>query len=173
MLFRSAAIAAWLLSWAQTWTLAWVSERVAADLRVRTYAHMQTLSLDFFSGKRTGDLMSRVGSDTDRINNFLSLNLIDFFSDVLLVSLTAVVLVAMSPKLALVTLAPFPFVLWLVYSVRERLRRGFSRATIAWGDMTSVLADTIPGIRVVKAFAQEKREAARFRDANQIGRAHV
>ena len=161
-----AAIAAWLLSWAQTWTLAWVSERVAADLRVRTYAHMQTLSLDFFSGKRTGDLMSRVGSDTDRINNFLSLNLIDFFSDVLLVSLTAVVLVAMSPKLALVTLAPFPFVLWLVYSVRERLRRGFSRATIAWGDMTSVLADTIPGIRVVKAFAQEAREVERFRAAN-------
>ncbi|MFM8635367.1 MAG: ABC transporter ATP-binding protein [Planctomycetia bacterium] len=162
-----AAIAAWLLSWAQTWTLAWVSERVAADLRVRTYAHMQELSLDFFSGKRTGDLMSRVGSDTDRINNFLSLNLIDFFSDILLVMLTATVLVAMNPTLALLTLAPFPFVLWLVYSVRERLRRGFSRATIAWGDMTSVLADTIPGIRVVKAFAQESREIERFRAANE------
>jgi len=162
-----AAVVAWLLSWAQTWTLAWVSERVAADLRVRTYAHLQALSLDFFSGKRTGDLMSRVGSDTDRINNFLSLNLIDFFSNVLLVSLTALVLVAMNPTLALVTLAPFPFVLWLVYSVRERLRRGFSRATIAWGDMTSVLADTIPGIRVVKAFAQEHREVERFKAANE------
>ena len=162
-----AAVTAWLLSWAQTWTLAWVSERIAADLRVRTYAHMQALSLDFFSGKRTGDLMSRVGSDTDRINNFLSLNLIDFFSNVLLVSLTAVVLVVMNPTLALVTLAPFPFVLWLVYSVRERLRRGFSRATIAWSDMTSVLADTIPGIRVVKAFAQEHREVERFKAANE------
>ena len=161
-----AAVLAWLLSWARTWTLAWVSERIAADLRVKTYAHMQSLSLDFFSGRRTGDLMARVGSDTERINNFLSLNLIDFSSNCMLVVLTGIVLLALNPTLAAVTLLPFPFVLWLVYLVRERLRRGFSRATVAWGDMTSVLADTIPGIRVVKAFAQETREGERFAAAN-------
>jgi ATP-binding cassette subfamily B protein len=76
----AAALVAWLLSWAQTWVLAWVSERVAADLRVRTYSHMQGLSLDFFAAKRTGDLMSRISNDTDQINNFLSLNLISFLS---------------------------------------------------------------------------------------------
>ena len=161
-----AAIAAWVLSWARSWVLAWVSERVAADLRVRTYAHMQNLSLDFFSGKRTGDLITRVGSDTDRINTFLSVNLIEFVSNVMLVLLTAVVLVWMNPTLAIVTLAPFPFVVWLAYAVRYRLRRGFARASVAWADMTSVLADTIPGIRVVKAFAQEHREIDRFRTAN-------
>ncbi|MFM8702999.1 MAG: ABC transporter ATP-binding protein, partial [Planctomycetia bacterium] len=161
-----AAFAAWLLSWARSWVLAWVSERVAADLRVRTYAHMQNLSLDFFSGKRTGDLITRVGSDTDRINMFLSVNLIEFSSNVMLVLLTAAVLVWMNPTLAVVTLAPFPFVLWLAYAVRYRLRRGFARASVAWADMTSVLADTIPGIRVVKAFAQERREVGRFRAAN-------
>lgn len=161
-----AAVAAWLLSWARSWTLAWVSERIAADLRVKTYAHMQTLSLDFFSGKRTGDLMSRVGNDTDRINLFLSVNVIEFASNVMLVLLTAVVLVWINPWLALVTLAPFPLVVWLVYFVRTGLRRGFARATVAWADMTSVLADTIPGIRVVKAFAQEKREVERFVAAN-------
>ncbi|NDC63245.1 MAG: ABC transporter ATP-binding protein [Planctomycetia bacterium] len=162
----AAAIAAWLLSWARSWTLAWVSERVAADLRVRTYSHMQSLSLDFFSGKRTGDLMSRVGSETDRINNFLSVNLIEFSSNVMLVLLTAGVLVWMNPTLAVVTIAPFPLVVWLAYAVRYRLRRGFSRANVAWADMTSVLADTIPGTRVVKAFAQESREIDRFRAAN-------
>jgi len=162
----ASALAAWLLAWAQTWTLAWVSERVAADLRVRTYSHMQGLSLDFFASRRTGDLMSRVGTDTDRICNFLSVNLIDFSSDVTIVVLTAVAMLWISPRLALVTLAPFPLVLWLVYAVRERLRHGFSRANVAWADMTSVLADTIPGIRVVKAFAQEAREMQRFRVAN-------
>jgi ATP-binding cassette subfamily B protein len=161
-----AAILAWLLSWARSWTLAWVSERIAAGLRVKTYAHMQTLSLDFFSGKRTGDLMSRVGSDTDRINIFLSVNLIEFASDVMLVLLTAAVLIWINPWLALVTLAPFPLVVWLVYAVRKGLRRGFARASVAWADMTSVLADTIPGIRVVKAFAQEAREVDRFVAAN-------
>ncbi len=162
----AAALVAWLLSWAQTWVLAWVSERVAADLRVRTYSHMQMLSLDFFAGKRTGDLMSRISNDTDQINNFLSLNLISFLSDALLVLLTAAVLVWMNPPLALVTLAPFPLVVWLVYAVRERLHRGFSRSNIAWAEVASVLADTIPGIRVVKAFAQEAREIDRFRTAN-------
>jgi ATP-binding cassette subfamily B protein len=162
----AAAVAAWLLSWARSWVLAWVSERVAADLRVRTYAHMQNLSLDFFSGKRTGDLITRVGSDTDRLNLFLSVNLIEFSSNVMLVLLTAAVLVWMNPTLAVVTLAPFPFVVWLAYAVRYRLRRGFARASVAWADMTSVLADTIPGIRVVKAFAQERREIDRFRAAN-------
>jgi ATP-binding cassette subfamily B protein len=161
-----AAVAAWLLSWARSWTLAWVSERIAADLRVKTYAHMQTLSLDFFSGKRTGDLMSRVGSDTDRINIFLSVNVIEFASNVMLVLLTAAVLIWINPWLALVTLAPFPLVVWLVYAVRTGLRRGFARASVAWADMTSVLADTIPGIRVVKAFAQEAREVSRFTAAN-------
>jgi len=162
----AAAIAAWLLSWAQTWVLAWVSERVAADLRMRTYAHMQGLSLDFFAGKRTGDLMSRISSDTDQINNFLSINLISFLSDAMLVLLTAGVLLWMNPVLALVTLAPFPLVVWLVYGVRERLRRGFARSNIAWAEVSSVLADTIPGIRVVKAFAQETREIRRFGAAN-------
>jgi ATP-binding cassette subfamily B protein len=161
-----AALAAWLLSWARSWTLAWVSERIAADLRVQTYAHMQALSLDFFSGKRTGDLMSRVGDDTERINMFLSVNLIEFSSNVMLVLLTAVVLVWINPWLALVTLAPFPLVVWLVYAVRFRLRRGFARASVAWADMARVLADTIPGIRVVKAFAQESREVDRFVAAN-------
>ena len=163
----AAALAAWLLSWAQTWVLGWVSERIAADLRTRTYAHMQTLSLDFFQGKRTGDLMSRVGSDTDKINVFLSVNLIEFASNVMLLVLTATVLIWLNPLLAVLTLVPFPFVVWLIYAVRERLRRGFSRAAVAWSDMTSALADTIPGIRVVKAFAQERREIDRFVSANE------
>jgi ATP-binding cassette subfamily B protein len=162
----AAAVAAWLLSWAQTWTLAWVSERIAAGLRTRTYAHLQTLSLDYFQHMRTGDLIARVGSDTDKINIFLSVNLIEFASNVMLMVLTAAVLVWLNPPLALLTLVPFPFVLWLVYAVRERLRHGFGRASVAWSDMTSVLADTIPGIRVVKAFAQERREIDRFAAAN-------
>ena len=64
------------------------------------------------------------------------------------------------------TLVPFPLVVWLVYRVREQLTAGFSRGGRAWSEMTNVLTDTIPGIRVVKAFAQEPHEVARFRRAN-------
>jgi ATP-binding cassette, subfamily B, bacterial len=162
----AAAVVASLLGYGRTWILAWVSERITADLRIRTYAHVQSLSLDFFATRRTGDLISRIGSDTERLNNYLSISLIDFFSNILLVLFTAIVLFTISPLLAVMTLVPFPFVIWLVYSVRGRLQQGFSRSRIAWADMTSALADTIPGIRVVKAFAQEEREINRFRRAN-------
>ena len=57
----------WLLGWARTYVVAWVSERIAADLRNQTYAHLQRMSLEFFGGKRTGDLISRVSTDSDRI----------------------------------------------------------------------------------------------------------
>ena len=55
---------------------------------------------------------------------------------------------------------------WLISAVRSRLRNGFDKIGRVWGEVTSVLADTIPGIRVVKAFAQEERESKRFREAN-------
>jgi ATP-binding cassette subfamily B protein len=162
----AAALVAWLLSWARTYVLAWVFERISADLRNYTYAHLQRLSLEFFGGKRTGDLMARVSTDTERICNFLSLNLLDFVTDSLMMAMTAGVLFWIDPWLALATLLPFPFIGWLVSRVRERLRVGFLEAGRVWGEMTSVLADTIPGIRVVKAFAQEQREIERFRQAN-------
>ncbi|MBK5914373.1 ABC transporter [Rhodocyclus purpureus] len=161
-----AALVAWSLGWAKTYILALVSERIGADLRTTTYQHLQTLSLEYFGGKRTGDLMSRIGAESDRICVFLSLNLLDFATDVLMITMTAVILFSINPWLALVTLAPLPFIGWLIHNVRDRLRYGFEQVDRVWAEVTSVLADTIPGIRVVKAFAQEKREVARFKEAN-------
>ena len=110
--------------------------------------------------------MSRIGSGSDRICVFLSLHLLDFASDVLMIIMTGVILWSMNPWLAIMTLAPLPFIAWMIHLVRDRLRTGFEKIDRVWSEVTNVLADTIPGIRVVKAFAQEKREAARFRDAN-------
>ena len=161
-----AAIAAWLLGWGRTYTLAWVAERIAGDLRTAAFAHLQKLSLEFFGGKRTGDLISRLGSDTDRICFFLSVNFLDFAGDILMIVMTAGVLFKLDPALAAFTLLPLPFIGWLVHRVRDRLKRGFQHGGRAWSELTSVLADTIPGVRVVKAFAQERREIERFRRAN-------
>ena len=160
-------ILAWGLSWAKTYILALASERIAADLRTTTYEHLLRLSLEYFGGKRTGDLLSRVGSESDRIAVYLSLHLTDFASDVVMIVMTAVILFSMNPYLALITLVPLPFIGWMIHFVRYRLRTGFEKIDRVWGEVTNVLADTIPGIRVVKAFAQEQREAKRFREANK------
>jgi ATP-binding cassette subfamily B protein len=162
-----AAILAWALGWGKTYVLALVSERMGADLRSTTYEHLLKLSLEFFGGKRTGDLMSRIGSGSDRICVFLSLHLLDFLSDVLMIIMTGVILFTINPWLAFITLVPLPFIAWMIHVVRDKLRTGFEKIDRVWGEVTNVLADTIPGIRVVKAFAQEKREAVRFREANK------
>ena len=161
------ALLAWALGWAKTYILALASERIGADLRTSTYEHLLKLSLEYFGGRRTGDLMARIGSETDRINLFLSLHLLDFASDVLMIVMTAAILFSIDPMLALVTLVPLPVIGWLIHVVRDRLRTGFEKIDRVWSEVTNVLADTIPGIRVVKAFAQEDREASRFREANR------
>ncbi|MBC7446261.1 MAG: ABC transporter ATP-binding protein [Polaromonas sp.] len=162
-----AAVLGWALNWARTYLLALVSERIGADLRTATFNHLLELSLDYFGAKRTGDLMSRIGSETDRICVFLSLHALDFATDVLMIGMTAAILFSINPWLALATLLPLPFIGWMIHVVRDKLRTGFEKIDRVWSDVTNVLADTIPGIRVVKAFAQEKREAQRFRTVNQ------
>jgi ATP-binding cassette subfamily B protein len=162
-----AALLAWVLGWLRTYILALVSERIGRDLRTTTYKHLLGLSLEYFGGKRTGDLMARIGSETDRINVFLSLDLLNFATDVLMIVMTAVILFSINPWLALVTLLPLPIIGWMIHFVREKLRTGFEKIDRVWAEVTNVLADTIPGIRVVKAFAQEKRESERFHAANE------
>jgi ATP-binding cassette, subfamily B, bacterial len=162
-----AAVLAWLLSWAKTYVLASVGENIAADLRTQTYSHLQKLSLEFFGGKRTGDLISRVSDDTQRICDFLSVQVLDFATDLIMIILTAIVLFTINPTMAFITLLPFPLIAWLIQRVRAQLRHGFARGYAAWAELMNVLADTLPGIRVVKAFAQEHREVSRFIVRNQ------
>ncbi len=162
-----AAVLTWLLSWASTYVVARLGELVASRMRRETYNHLQRLSLTYFNRKRTGDLISRIGTDTEHISLFISVNFIDFLKDILMFIGIAGILVSINPLLALAALGPMPVVGWMVSRVRSHLRGGFAAASRAWSQMNSVLTDTIPGVRVVKAFAQENREIARFQAADQ------
>jgi ATP-binding cassette subfamily B protein len=161
-----ASVIGWLLSWAQTYVLAWVSDRIGADLRNKTYAHLQSLSLEYFGGKRTGQLIQRLSSDTDRICSFISVQWNDLAGDIAMFLFMAIVLFWMDPMMAFVTMLPIPIIAWLIGVVRTRLFEGFLQSSRAYDEMTSLITDTIPGVRVVKAFAQEQREIERYRQAN-------
>lgn len=162
-----AALLTWALNWGKTFVVARIAEHVTSRMRRETFEHLQRLSLTYFNRKRTGDLISRIGSDTEHLSLFISVNFIDFFCDVLQFIFTAVILFSINPVLAVAALGPVPIVAWLVQRVRDHLRGGFAAASRAGSQLTSVLADTIPGVRVVKAFAQEKREIERFRVADK------
>ncbi len=162
-----AALLTWALNWGKTFVVARIAELLTSRMRRETFEHLQTLSLTYFNRKRTGDLISRISSDTEHLSLFISVNFIDFFCDVLQFIFTAVILFSINPLLAVAALGPVPVVAWLVQRVRDYLRGGFAAASRAGSQLTSVLADTIPGVRVVKAFAQEQREIERFRMADK------
>lgn len=162
-----AAVLTWLLNWGRTFVVARLAERVTSRMRRETFEHLQRLSLTYFNKKRTGDLISRIGSDTDHISLFLSVNFIEFVCDVLYFLTLAGVLFYLNPLLAFAAMGPAPVVGWMVSKVRGHLRGGFAAASRAWSAMNSVLSDTIPGVRVVKAFAQEQREIERFRNTDR------
>jgi len=139
-----------------------LGEWVARDLRAELYAHIQRSSLAFFSRKKTGSLITRVTADTDRLWEFIAFGVVDVsLSIVMLVGLGAVLL-TLDWRLGLVMTAPVPVFCWLIYRHGESLNGLFIRAWRKWGRVTDVLSDTIPGIRVVKAFNQETREIDRF-----------
>lgn len=162
-----AALLAWILNWGKTFIVARVAERVTSRMRREAFEHLQQLPLTYFNRKRTGDLIARIAVDTERLSYFISVNFIDFFCDVLQFTFTAIILFTINPLLALIALAPLPIVAVLVKHVRDYLSGGFAAVSRAISQLTSILADTIPGVRVVKAFAQEQREIKRFEIADQ------
>jgi ATP-binding cassette, subfamily B, bacterial len=151
-----------LFAWIRLRFMAYLGEFVARDLRTAIYEHLQTLSLSFFSRKKTGSLITRVTSDTDRLWEFLAFGIVDVsLSVVMLIGLGAV-LISTDWRLGLVMTVPVPLLCAFIYLHGRRLERFFVRAWRRWSRLTDVVSDTIPGIRVVKAFNQEDSERRRF-----------
>ena len=143
-----------------------LGEFVARDLRTELYEHLQRLSLSFYARKKTGGLITRVSSDTDRLWEFLAFGIVDVsLSAVMLAGLSAVLL-NLDWRLGLVMILPVPLLCWSIFRHGERIHRLFARAWRTWSGLTDILSDTIPGMRVVKAFNQEDREKRRFDASN-------
>ncbi len=143
-----------------------LGELVARDLRTALYEHLQKLSLSFYSRNKTGSLITRMSSDTDRLWEFLAFGVVDVsLSLVMLVGL-GTVLISLDWRLGLVMTIPVPFFCFAIYMHGERINRLFLRAWRKWSRVSDVMSDTIPGIRVVKAFNQEEREKQRFGERN-------
>src|SRR6184192_3654234 len=154
-----------------------LGEWVARDLRAELYEHLQRLSLAFFSRKRTGSLITRVSADTDRLWEFLAFGVVDVSLSLVMLAGLGAVLVSLDWRLGLVMIIPVPLFCWAIYRHGEALNRVFLRVWRKWSRLTDVLSDTMPGIRVVKAFNQEAREVTRFGGHNddvtdEINRLH-
>jgi ABC-type multidrug transport system fused ATPase/permease subunit len=169
--FVAAALVNWVASYAQTYLINWVGQRALQDLRLELFEHLQRLSIGFYSRNKAGVLISRMTNDVQALDQLVTEGISTLFSATLTLAGTAAILVVLNPSLALITFLTFPVL--LVGSVIFRIASaGAYRATrekIAL--VTAYLQETLSGVRVVRAFGQERRHRRRFAELNDEHRA--
>ncbi len=144
------------------WILARTGTRVTADLREMVYAHLHELSLRYFGKRRTGSLITRVTNDTDRLWDFIVFGSVNLVRDITMIFVIAAFMFVMNWRLAILALLPLPPLAILTYYRGIKMQSMFGRLWTYWSRMTAVVGDAVPGVRVVKAFANERREIDRF-----------
>ncbi len=146
---------------------AFIGARTLMDIRVALFHKYNELSLNYYDKRSTGSLMSRVTNDADNLWDFLMDGMPFFVSNALTLTLTSAVLFRLNWRLAALLLAPGPFIValsrWFMPRTRQRFRLVWHRISRMYSALNSALA----GVRVIKAFAQEDRENARFMERNR------
>jgi ABC-type multidrug transport system fused ATPase/permease subunit len=139
-----------------------VSLGVEYDLRGRLYEQLQRLELSFFDRQQTGQLMSRLTVDLQSVRFFLGYGLIFIGQSALTILLAAAAMFALRPELAALSLAPVPFVVLIARTYGRRSRPALQEAQQRIAELTAEAEENVSGVRVVKAFAQERRQLERF-----------
>jgi ABC-type multidrug transport system fused ATPase/permease subunit len=139
-----------------------VSLAVEFDLRQTFYAHLQRLELGFFDGQQTGQLMSRATVDLGAIRFFLGYGLIFITQNLLTIVLASAVMIAIDPLLALIALAPAPFIVYTASRYNRVSRPAQQEVQQRIAELTAEAEENVSGIRIVKAFAREEYQLHRF-----------
>jgi subfamily B ATP-binding cassette protein MsbA len=146
----------------QNYLMSLVGQRIVFDLRRRLYEHLQRLSLGFYEGQRTGDIISRVMGDVEAVQDSILGPVQTLTSDIGRLGGVLVFALSMNVRLTILAFAVAPPLGLMVYLIGQRIRQRFKVVREKAAEVTTVLHDGIAGVRVVRAFAQEPREAARF-----------
>ena len=141
-------------------------QSLIVKLRQQLFDHLVNLSLTFFNRSKTGDLISRFTNDLHVFQNMLQVGVTGPFRDIPQFFLLLGIMFFRSWQLALVTMTIIPVAIFFIQIFGQRNKIAVSQRQISFGDLSSLLVETITGIRVVKAFGMEKYESKRFKDAN-------
>ena len=141
-------------------------QSLIVKLRQKLFDHLVNLSLTFFSRSKTGDLISRFTNDLHVFQNMLQVGVTGPFRDIPQFFLLLGIMFFRSWQLAFVTMIIIPIAIFFIQIFGQRNKIAVSKRQISFGGLTSLLVETITGVRVVKAFGMEKYESKRFKDAN-------
>ena len=155
----------------QTYMVGWVGTRVLQDLRERVFAHIQAMSIGFFTRRSPGVLISRMTNDIEALNQLVTTGVVTMFSSTLTLLGVVVILLLLDVKLALVTFITFPLLMVasLVFRVVSAGAYKATRERIA--AITAYLQESLSGVRVVRSFGQEPRHVDEMTELNEANRA--
>ena len=168
--FVGVALLYWGASYIQTYLVGWVGERALQDLRLRIFAHLQKMSIGFFTRNRPGVLISRITNDVDALNQLISTGIVTLFQSMLTLIGVVVILLFLDVGLALVVFLTFPLlaIASVVFRIVAASAYRITRERIA--EVTAYLQESLSGIRVVRSFAQEERHVSRMGELNELNR---
>ena len=163
-LMASIRVFSMLASAIRGYMMAWVGQNVTRRLQNETYEHLNALSVDFFHERDTGNLMSRITHDVSRLRDFIASGMQEIAGDSLTIIYMCAIMFYFNWKLALWTLIPIPCLVFFTIFFGKKMSKVYHVLWKRYASISSILASTIPGVRVVKAFARERYEINRFSD---------
>lgn len=156
-----------LCDFGQYYLMAYVGQSVIRDLREEMFVRLEEMSLGFFVRHSTGELLSRMNNDVALVQGAMTSAITGIVRDVVTVAALIFVVFYRDFTLALIAMVVFPLAIYPLLQFGKRLKRYSRRMLVSLQDITERLDETISGIRIVKAFAMEEYERARFRQVNQ------
>lgn len=168
--FLVSAIIYGLATWAQTYLVGWVGQRALQDLRIKLFVHLQRLSIGFYSRNRAGVIISRMTNDVEALDQLVEDGLATLIQSSLTLIGVVVILLVLDFHLALLTFIVLPLlgIGGLLFRIASADAYRLTREKIA--SITGYLQETLSGIRVVRAFGQERQHLRRFRELNDENR---
>lgn len=151
----------------QGFFMAFVQQSFIRDIRNRLFVHYQRLSMAFFHKTRTGQLISRVTNDVVVLNDTIDIGFNHLVADFLTLLILTSFLIIISWKLTLLAGLVLPIMFLFIYKVGKKLKKYSFRSQERMADVNTVLEETVSNIRIVKAFANEKFEIAKFFKATE------
>ena len=156
-----------IFNYLQAYLISGLGQKIVVDIRNDLYQHLQGLSLSFFEKQKIGDLMSRVTNDVNIIQRSITNGLSSLVLQPLMVIGVVGFLLYIKWELALMAFFVIPMIAWVVNYLGGEMRSISTKIQERLSEVTTILQETLSGIRIVKAFNMEDKEINKFFEANQ------
>jgi ATP-binding cassette subfamily B protein len=150
----------------QTYLMQWTGQKVMFDLRSQIFRHLQHMHVAFFDKNPVGRLVTRVTTDVDALNEMFTSGVVSIFEDVFVLGFILVIMLNMNWKLALITFAVLPLIVYATKIFRDRVRDSYRRIRTAIARINSFLQEAVSGMLVLQLFNREKRAYRQFSAIN-------